>query len=174
LRTIIAAITLMLLGFGAGAAAQLSPHDHTMATIGTAELSITYGRPSMRGRKIVGALVPYNHWWCPGADEATELHTSRGLRFADKVIPAGGYTLYILPTAGDWTLMINKETGLFHTQYHPASDIAHLKMIKREVTPAVEELTFAIEPNAANAGGAIVMTWENTSVSVPFTIESRD
>ena len=69
----------------AGAAAQrpvLSPHETTAATIDGAALSITYGRPSMRGRRIFGNLVPFDRVWCPGADECTRLSTNRDLQFA--------------------------------------------------------------------------------------------
>ena len=55
----------------------LSPHENTAAAIDGAALSITYGRPSMRGRKIFGSLVPFDRIWCPGADECTTLSTIR-------------------------------------------------------------------------------------------------
>src|SRR6266852_4313770 len=70
---------------------RLSPHESTKATVAGAELSIVYGRPSVRGRPIFGALVPYDEVWCPGADEATMLSTNRALQFGDVRLAAGEY-----------------------------------------------------------------------------------
>jgi hypothetical protein len=147
-----------------------SPHESVTGTIDGADLTIVYGRPSMRGRKIMGALVPYGRWWCPGADEATELTTSKSLRAGNLVVPAGTYTLYMLPSAKDWTLMINKETGTFHTQYFPASDLGRITLQKRTLAAPVEQLTFAIEPDASGSGGVLGMRWETTEVFTPFTV----
>ena len=151
-------------------AARPSPHDTVKTSIDGAELTVTYGRPSMRGRKIMGALVPYGHWWCPGADEATELTTSKPLRVGALLVPAGTYTVYMLPTADDWTLMINNDTGMYHTQYVPAHDLGHVALQKRALTSPIEQLTFAFEPHASGSGGLLVMRWETTEVSTPFTV----
>src|SRR5206468_275002 len=59
-------------------APRISPHEHTSAVVHGARITVTYGRPSMRGRKIFGALVPYGRVWCPGADEATTLAVASG------------------------------------------------------------------------------------------------
>ena len=147
-----------------------SPHEAVDATIDGAELTITYGRPYMRGRTIMGGLVPYGRWWCPGADEATELTTSKALRMADLSVPAGTYTLYMLPAAGDWTLMINKRTGMFHTQYVPADDLGRITLRKRQIDTPVEQLTFVFDPNPSGGGGMIAMRWETTEVSAPFVV----
>src|SRR2546425_489622 len=77
---------------------RLSPHETVDATVDGSDMSIVYGRPYMRGRTIFGGLVPYGIVWCPGADEATMLATSRALRIGELAVPAGEYTLWILPT----------------------------------------------------------------------------
>ena len=146
-----------------------SPHEAVDATIDSADLTITYGRPYMKGRTIMGGLVPYGRWWCPGADECTEFATSKPLRIADLAVPAGTYTLYMLPTAGDWTLMINKRTGVFHTRYFPADDLGRVTLRKRQLDSPVEQLTFAFDPSPSG-GGVLVMRWETTEVSAPFTV----
>ena len=154
----------------AGQRARLSPHEGVSATIDGADLKITYGRPYMRGRKIMGALVRYGQVWCPGADEATELTTSKPLQIGSLTVPAGSYTLWMLPTADEWTLIINKQTGIFHLSYYAPEDLARLPLQKRSVDQPVEQLTFAFEKNRSQPGGAIAMTWETTEVSAPFTV----
>src|SRR6185503_15232723 len=91
---------------------------------GTAEVSlkgktitIDYSRPSMRGRKIMGELVPYDKVWRTGANEATTLTTPVDLNIGGTKVPAGKYTLWTLPSAGTWKLIINKQTGQWGTNY---------------------------------------------------------
>ena len=146
-----------------------SPHEAVDATIDGADLTITYGRPYARGRTVMGGLVPYGRWWCPGADECTELTTSKPLRVGDLMVPAGTYTLYMLPTAQDWTLIINKRTGVFHTRYFPADDLGRVTLRKRQLDSPVEQLTFAFDPNPSG-GGVLAMRWERTEVSTPFAV----
>src|SRR5436190_22836653 len=71
---------------------RVSPHESVSATVDGATLTITYGRPVMRGRTIFGGLVPYGRVWCPGADEATVLDSTRPLRIASLEIPDGPHT----------------------------------------------------------------------------------
>lgn len=169
------AVTLIvvLIGCRGGVSAQgrrVSPHETTMATVDGSSMFIEYGRPSMRGRTIFGGLIRYNDVWCPGADEATMLSTSRPLRMGALSVPAGEYSLWILPTESTWTLILNKEAHTFHTNYRGSRDFGRVDMKKQALTSPVEQLTFAIEPNSAAPGGRIVMTWATTEVSVPFLV----
>jgi hypothetical protein len=147
---------------------RVSPHETSKAVIDGAHISITYGRPSMRGRKIFGSLVPYGRVWMPGADEATIFQTSVPLQFTDFKLPAGSYSLYTLPAEGKWTLIINKMTGQFHTVYPEDQDLAKLPMTIERLTTPVEMMT--IEAVARPQGGALQLEWELTRVSAPFTV----
>jgi hypothetical protein len=146
-----------------------SPHEAASGTVDGAELSITYGRPSMRGRTIMGGLVPYGVVWCPGADQATTLSTNKRIRIGNLTLAAGQYTLWMLPAAGAWAMIVNKETGQFHTQYDARQDLGRVDLLKRALAAPVEQLTFTIEQGEP-AGGVIRMTWETTDVSAPFTV----
>ena len=148
-----------------------SPHESVSATVDGSEMTIVYGRPYMRGRMIFGRLIPWDRVWCPGADEATTLDSTRPLRLGDLMVPAGPHTIWILPTPNAWTLVVSKESSGFHTNYNSSADLGRIEMLKRSVTDPVEQLTFAIAKNATGSGGAIAMTWETTEVSVPFTVE---
>jgi Protein of unknown function (DUF2911) len=174
LRTRIAAMSAVFLFVCAAAVAarqtRASPHDTVSAGIAGADLSISYGRPYMRGRVIMGSLVPYGRVWCPGADEATTLTTSKTLKLGDLTLAPGRYTLWMLPTADAWTLIVNKQTGQWHTQYAAAQDLGRVELQKRALPSAVEQLTFAFDKDAAKSGGAIKMSWETTEVSAPFTV----
>jgi hypothetical protein len=130
---------------------------------------IDYGRPSMRGRVIMGGLVPYNKWWRTGANEATSFITDMDLRLGDTVVPKGAYTLYTLPSAKEWKLMINRQTGQWGTVYDPSLDLVRLPMKKRTLKAPVEKFTILLERSGPRSG-VLRMRWERTEVYVPFTV----
>jgi Protein of unknown function (DUF2911) len=108
--------------------------------------------------------------WCPGADEATTLESTRTLRVGDLTVPPGSHTIWVLPTHEMWTLIISKEPNGFHTNYNSTADLGRITFEKRALDTPVEQLTFAIKKNDAGPGGSIIMTWETTEASVPFTV----
>jgi hypothetical protein len=165
-------IALTGLLFEAGAAAQrASPHEMTSGTIDGAMLTITYGRPSARGRKIMGGLVPFGEIWTPGADEATTLMTSAQLKISNVVVPAGEYSMWMLPLPNEWALYLNKNANLYHTaNRNVRQDLPRIHLLKRTVEDPTERLTFSIEHNASGSGGVIKMLWENTELIAPVTV----
>ncbi len=91
-------------------------------------VTIQYSRPSMRGRKIFGGLVPYDEVWRTGANAATSLKTDVDLNIGGANVPAGSYTLYSLPGMTSWKLIINKQTGQWGTEYSQSQDLARVDM----------------------------------------------
>src|SRR5579863_5326349 len=80
-------------------------------------ITVNYSSPRMRGRKIFGDLVPFGEVWRAGADEATALVTNVDVVVGGKNVPAGKYTLFILPTQTKWTLIVSKQTGEWGIPY---------------------------------------------------------
>jgi hypothetical protein len=148
----------------------LSPHESTSATVDGASLSITYGRPSMRGRKIFGNLVPFERIWCPGADECTRLTSDHDLQFAGLRLKAGEHSLWIVPSEKKWTLTFNSDGRTFHTRRNTRLDVGTIEMAIQKLPAPVEQMTFRIEPNPSGSGGVLSMSWENTRVVAPFTV----
>jgi DUF2911 family protein len=148
---------------------RLSPHETVTSVVEGAKITITYGRPSMRGRKIFGSLVPYGRVWMPGADEATIFQTSAPLQFGDFKLPAGSYSLYTLPSENRWTLIINKMTGQFHTYYPEQDDLAKIPMTIERLSAPVEQLTISALARS-QGGGALRLEWETTRLSAPFAV----
>jgi len=166
------AVTALIRSSALSAVAQsgrVSPHESVNGTVDGAQLTIVYGRPSMRGRTVFGGLVPYGRVWCPGADEATTLSSTHDLLLGDLRVPAGPHTIWILPTNDLWTLIVSKESSGFHTQYHPSQDLGRVGVRKRDLSKPVEILTFAIVGDPG-AGGSIVMSWEKTEISARFSV----
>ena len=177
MTTRIAAFSLALLLFAsaaAPAAAQqkppLSPPGQAAVTIGAATITIDYARPSMRGRKIMGELVPYDKVWRTGANAATTLKTSAALEIGGTLVPAGTYTLYTLPGEKAWKLIINKQTGQWGTQYDQAQDLARIDLTVGATAQPVEQFTITLA-GAGAAAGTLTMEWENTRLSIPFKVK---
>ena len=150
-------------------AQRASPHETTKATIDGAAITVEYGRPYVKGRKIMGALVPYGKVWRTGADEATTLTTDKAIQIAGAAAPAGKYTLYTLPGESEWQLIINKQTGQWGTEYAQAQDLARVPLKKAATSAPVEQLTISIDKNPAG-GGVLKIAWENTELTAPITV----
>jgi hypothetical protein len=145
-----------------------SPRDTAEATVQGQRFLVDYGRPYMRGRTIMGGLVPYGQVWRTGANAATTLVAPRDVRIGTTNVPAGTYTLYTLPGASEWQLIVNRQTGQWGTEYDASQDLARIPM-RVERTPApVEQFEIKLQPRGAAVD--LVMEWENTRASVPMEI----
>jgi hypothetical protein len=138
----------------------LSPPEKAEATIGGKPVTIDYSAPSARGRKIYGGLVPYDKVWRTGANAATTLKTGTDLMIGGTKVPAGTYTLYTVPGAKGWKLIINKQTGQWGTDYDQSQDLARVEMTTETLSPPAETFKISI------ANGKLTMDWENTRASV--------
>lgn len=145
----------------------LSPRDTVIATVQGAEVFVDYGRPYRRGRPVFGGLVPYNRVWRLGANLATHFYTERDLIMDGAVVPAGMYTLYLLPGATDWRLIINRQTGQPGTEYDEAQDVARVRLRRTTLPEVVEQLTIAVEERGED--GVLRIAWDRTEASAAFT-----
>jgi hypothetical protein len=149
---------------------RISPHEASHSIVDGARITVVYGRPFMRGRKIWGGLVGWGTIWTPGADEATLVTTDRPLSMAGRSIPSGTYSVYVLVDRTHPQLIINKQTGQWHTVYNQSLDLVHVDLHASTVLKPVEQLTLAIVPQS-NGGGLFSITWDTTRYSVPFTVQ---
>jgi hypothetical protein len=147
----------------------LSPRDTVRATAAGAALWIDYGRPGKRGRAIYGSVVPYGEVWRTGANAATQFRTDKALAFGGTVVPAGSYTLWTLPTAGGWKLIINSETGQWGTEHKADKDLYTLAMKVTALPEEVERFTIHVDPTAT--GGVLNLDWDTTRASAEFTVQ---
>ena len=147
----------------------LSTRDTARATIGGAALSVDYGRPSKRGRQIWGGVVPWDRVWRTGANEATHFTTSRDVVIGSTTIPAGTYTLWTIPTSSGATLIVNRRTGEWGTNYDQASDLARIQVHMESLPSPVEQFTITIEPRGAS-GGVMRLMWDERAIVVPIQI----
>jgi len=171
--TLTLAATMLFAAIAPAAAQQkppLSPPGQAAVTIGAASITIDYARPSMRGRKIMGELVPYGKVWRTGANAATTLKTTAAMEIGGTLVPAGTYTLYTLPGEKAWKLIINKQTGQWGTQYSEAQDLARVDLNVGATAAPVEQFTITLTGTGA-AAGLLTMEWENTKLTIPFAVK---
>jgi Protein of unknown function (DUF2911) len=162
----LASMCLLLLGtaFSQG---MPSPRKSAELTLNGRKISVDYGAPSVRGRKIVGQLVPYDQVWRTGANKATHLTTEADLMIGAVAVPKGTYTLFTLPGESGWKLIISKQTGQWGTQYDEKQDLARVDLKVAATKAPVELFTISLAPDGK--GGVMKLEWENTSASVNFT-----
>ena len=146
----------------------LSTRDTVKTAAGGANLWIDYGRPAKRGRVVFGNVVPYGEVWRTGANAATQFKTDKALTFGSTVVPAGFYTLWTLPTATGWKLIVNSETGQWGTEHKADKDLYTIDMSLGTLPSSVERFTISVEPSGA--GGTLHLDWDTTRASAAFTV----
>ena len=172
--SLLVAVVLVAGGTAALSARQrprMSPHEIHEFDAGGCHFTLNYGRPSKRGRKIWGGLVPWGHWWMPGADEASIITTSKAIALEGLVVPAGSHTLYMLPDESASELVVSNEVGQFHTQYHPERNLGQVKLALKHLNSAaeqVEEMTFSVE--LEGSGGRLTLSWDDRAYSASFVV----
>jgi hypothetical protein len=147
----------------------LSPRDSTVFTTNGRRVVVEYGKPSIKGRPIMGDYVPYNKVWRTGSGKATTLESNADLRLGDMEIPRGSYSLYTLPSPAGWKLIVNKQTGQWGTVYHPDLDYGRVALHQRTLEKSIEELSIRLEKTNAKSG-VLRIEWEKTSLWLPFEI----
>src|SRR5690606_24070259 len=128
------------------------------------DVTVDYSRPSTKGRKIFGELVPYGQVWRTGANGATVLSFSTEVIIDSKPIPAGQYALYAIPGKSEWTMILSKNIKLWGAiGYEPADDIIRFKAQPKKLSKKNEtfEISFA---NMTDTGSDLSLKWENTTV----------
>jgi DUF2911 family protein len=127
-----------------------------------------YSSPRAKGRKVYGGLVPLGEVWRTGANEATTFVISADVQVGGKDVPAGKYTIFTVPNADKWTLIVNKKTGEWGIPYKYESDeVARVDMKVSKLPSPIENFTIAYDK--AGNGCTLHMDWETTRASVDIT-----
>jgi hypothetical protein len=161
-----------------------TPHATTSAVLGPDRneggmVTITYGRPfrthprTNEQRKVWGGLVKWDKADRLGADEATTLVNEYPIEIGGTTLPAGAYTLYIIPSeSGTSKLAISKHIGKWGVPVDEKNDIARVDLTKESLSETVEQLTITIAADPPRSmNGVIKIAWENTQFSVPFKMK---
>lgn len=143
----------------------LSQRDTTRFEIGGGQAWIDYGRPAKRGREVFGTVVPWEQVWRLGANAATQFHTPVDVTLGGATVPAGTYTLWVVPSPKSWKLIVNKQTGQWGTVHQPEQDLVRVDMKVESLPQPVEVLTIE---HVTAGGGALQVSWDRTRATVPL------
>lgn len=143
-----------------------SPHLIVADTISNAVVTVNYGSPGVKGRKVWGELVPYGKVWRTGADEATTVSFDRDVMIEGQALKAGRYAFFTIPEPDVWTVIFNKEAdqwGAF--EYHQDQDALRAKIAPKQ-SELTERLTFV------GNGETLNLNWAN--LSLPIRISTAE
>lgn len=147
-RTIIlvfSAITAVACGAAFQGGNRVSPHETVSVDLNGKQITITYGRPYLKNREFGKDVAPYGEVWRLGADEATKLT----LPAAAKVqggpdLPAGSYSLWVIPGPDKWNVIVNKQANTWGTRYDQSQDLARFEAPAQTIAAPVEEFTITL------------------------------
>ena len=138
-----------------------SPKAEVSGTLGTAKVKIVYHQPSMRGRKVMGGLVPYGEVWRTGANDATTIEFDKAVKVEGKDLAAGTYSLFTIPGETEWTIIFNKDVKQWGAySYKKDDDVLRVTVKPKKLSAAVETFVITV------GGDQIELKWETTSVPV--------
>lgn len=152
-------------------APQPSPSAKTTQTVGTTDITLDYSRPSSKGRKVYGDLVPFGKIWRTGANASTKI------TFGDSVmigtagkLKKGTYSIFTIPNKGEWTVIFSKSLELWGADgYKDENDAYRLNIKTTALNDKIE--TFNIDfKNITNNGADLCIEWENTRVAIPISV----
>jgi hypothetical protein len=150
-----------------------SPFAKVSQDVGLTQITVDYSCPAVKGRKIWGALVPFDKMWRTGANQATKISFSKDVTFVDQAVPAGAYSLFTIPTkTGEWTVILNKnadQAGIGR-DYKPELDLVRVK-VHAKAAPHRERLAFSFS-DFTDDKVSLDLEWEKLRVSIPLKMNT--
>lgn len=178
----LAPVLLSALVFGGTVCAQTpsvefpapSPACTLKQRVGVTDIEIVYSRPSVRGRKIFGGLVPYGEVWRTGANAATRITFGTDVKLQGTALAAGTYELFTIPEKDEWTIIVQKlpeKASWGAYAYTKANDTARVT-VKPVTTPAAIESFGIGVSDLRDTGATLYLAWENTRVPIKLEIDT--
>jgi hypothetical protein len=149
-----------------------SPLDSLTFTVASQPVKVCYGRPSARGRTMLGGTsIPYGKLWRTGANEPTIFYAPVQLRVAGLNVPPGVYSLYTVPGPREWEVIVNRSTSQWgqegtYTDEIKAQELGRAKVKSEALKTPVETFTIKAEPTG-DKSAALLLDWEKTRVRIP-------
>lgn len=137
--------------------------------VANTEITVTYSRPVARGRALFGELVPYGEIWNPGADQATAVAFTRDVEVNDQPLPAGKYSLWMVPRAEAWTVIFSRAADVYHTPYPGEAEDALRLDVPAEEGPHAEVLSFDF-PRVEGKETVLRLRWGTTALPLSIHV----
>jgi len=172
-------VVLALSCFAKLASAQVLPevpqpslHARTEQRVGITDVAIDYSSPGVKGRKIWGDVVPYDKTWRAGANQPTKLTVSRDFGFGGTSVPAGTYSLFMVPGKASWTVLLNKNLTVRQEDHDAKDDVATIT-VKPVALPALRERLRYTFDDTQDDRTFLNLEWERIRIQVPITLDTR-
>jgi Protein of unknown function (DUF2911) len=148
-----------------------SPHENVSLDLKGDKITISYGRPYLKGRKVGQEVAPYGQVWRLGADEATKISVTGKTRIGELDVEPGSYSLFAIPNADKWTIIVNKtadQWGAF--SYKQSDDMGRFDVPVKRASSPVEQFTITLHKDSDTAG-TLTFAWGDASVSTTMKAE---
>ncbi len=152
-----------------------SPAASVMQTVGITDFTVTYSRPSARGRVLFGdsATVSNGRTWRTGANAATTLTASTDFMFGGKAVPAGTYALFSIPNSGQWTVILNKNTKASEASYKESEDAIRIMAMPTTAPIMMESFTIGFS-DVTDSTAHLNIGWGMVNVPVKIEVMTTD
>ena len=148
-----------------------SPAASVMQTIGTTDLTVTYSRPSLRGRTPFTAdFVPAGKVWRTGANGATAFTTSTDLMINGKTLPAGTYAIMSIPEESNYTLIFNKNKSVTEATYKQEEDVLRVNLTPMENSEKIETFTIGFS-DLTDSTAKMTFMWANAKAAADLRVD---
>lgn len=144
-----------------------SPRATVEQQFSMSKITVDYGRPGVKGRKVFGDLVPYGKVWRAGANSSTKIEFRQSINFGGMMVPAGKYGLYILPNEKDWKIILNSDSQSWGTAYDASKDLYSVVVPVQKMADRQEFFEIALQPLDDNAID-LIFKWDNVKAVVPM------
>ena len=172
--TLIAALSALPLLSVAQDLPQPSPKGSVEQVVGLTEIEVEYSRPSMKGRKIFGELVPFGEVWRTGANQCTIIELDGPVKVEGQDLAEGKYSLFTIPSADTWVIIFNKNTELWgEGDRKDEEDVLRVKVKPAKLTEAVENFTIGFDA-VKDDKAVLTLRWENTAVNVGIEADATE
>lgn len=152
----------------------LSPNAKISQDFSTSNIEISYSRPSMRGRKVFGDIVPYGKVWRTGANAATKIKLGEDMEIAGQKVKAGEYSLYTIPGRDKWEVVLNTASGSWTAEGFPReNDVARFNVKPSSIDGDCQTFTILIT-DITFTTCKIEIIWERTRIVLPVTAKNTE
>ena len=150
-----------------------SPRQTVEQQFSVSKVTVDYGRPGVKGRKIFGELVPYNKVWRAGANSSTKITFSQPVSFGGKSVAMGTYGLFIAPAEKEWKIILNKDSQSWGTVYDSKLDVVDVTVPVQKNAAKQEWFEISLNPVDDHSMN-MVFEWDDVKTSVPITADRMD
>ncbi len=148
-----------------------SPHAKVEQRVGVTDVAIDYSSPGVKARKIWGDVVPYDKMWRAGANQPTKLTVSKDFSFGGAAVPAGTYSVFMMPGKATWTVMLNTDLTVSQEDHDVKKDVVKIT-VKPVAMPALRERLRYTLDDTQDGKTTINLEWERLRISVPLAIDT--